>query len=99
MKTSLLITALLTSLASPAFAVDVLMVLLDQSGVKSLHQQVIPSEQCRKFLTMLRENIREGKLPVILTLQDPEATGEVLSANCVLPNGSIKAVDVPTVRK
>jgi hypothetical protein len=109
MKTSLLITALLTSLASPAFAVDILMVVLDQSGVKSIHHQAIPSDQCRKFLTMFRQHIREGKLPVILTFKTPginnagniisEATGEVLSANCVLPNGSIETVDLPTVQK
>jgi hypothetical protein len=56
---------------------------------------MIPSEQCRNFLTNLRQNIREGKLPVSLTLQEPMATGRV-SANCILPDGSIKTVDVPT---
>jgi hypothetical protein len=94
MKTLFLLPSLL--LATPAFAVDILLVVLDQSGVKSVHQQVIPSDQCRKFLDNLRQNIREGKLPVSLALQEPVATGRVVSANCILPNGSIKTVDLPT---
>jgi hypothetical protein len=42
---------------------------------------------------MLRENIRGDKLPT-LTLQDPEVTGEVISAHCVLPDGKVETVDL-----
>jgi hypothetical protein len=93
MKRFLLMPLLL--LATPALAKDVLVVVLDQSGFKSLHKQVIPSEECRKLLANLRQNIHEGKLPVTLTLQEPVATGRVVSANCVLPDGSIETVDLP----
>jgi hypothetical protein len=72
MKKLLLATGLIIAAHAPsahAAPVEVLIVVLDQSGVKSLHKQIVPNGECRKFLSMLRENIREvGKLPT-LTLQ------------------------------
>jgi hypothetical protein len=95
MKKLLLATSLIIAALAPsahAAPVEVLIVVLDQSGVKSLHKQTLPNGECRKFLVMLRENIRGGKLPVVLTLHDPEATGEVISAHCVLPDGKVETV-------
>ena len=97
MKKLLLATGLIIAAHAPsahAAPVEVLIVVLDQSGVKSLHKQIVPNGECRKFLSMLRENIREvGKLPT-LTLQDPEVTGEVISAHCVPPDGKVETVDL-----
>jgi hypothetical protein len=96
MKKLLLATGLTIAALAPsahAAPVEVLIVVLDQSGVKSLHKQTVPNGECRKFLSMLRENVRGDKLPT-LTLQDPEVTGEVISAHCVLPDGKVETVDL-----
>ena len=89
----LVVLASVARSSAHAAPVEVLIAVLDQSGVKSLHKQTMPDGECRKLLMMLRENIRRDKLPT-LTLQNPEVTGEVISAHCVLPNGKIETVDL-----
>jgi hypothetical protein len=89
LATSLIIAAL----APSAHAAEILIAVLDQSGIKSLHKQTLPNGECRKVLVMLRKHIGEDKLPT-LTLQDPEVTGTVHPAHCVLPDGKIETVEL-----
>ena len=79
----------LTTFALPALgAQDVLMVVLENAAhEKSKHYQ--PSADCMAFLSAFMKAEREG-VPTFLTFKAPPlATGKVLTAYCIRPNGDV----------
>jgi hypothetical protein len=80
--------ALSTALASPALATDMLVVVLeDAAGEKSMHTQMMAD--CMVFLRAFIKHEREG-VPTFLTFKaPPPATGKVLHAVCIQPDGQI----------
>jgi hypothetical protein len=76
-------------LASPALAAkDMLVVVLeDTAGKTSMNYQA--TADCMAFLSAFMKAEREGT-PTFLTFEaPPPATGKVLAAYCVLPDGSV----------
>jgi hypothetical protein len=84
MKTllALILTATLTSAARPD-QTDVMVVVLNDGGHRSLHHQTVSHDTCSILLESL------SKVPVALTLRNPDAKGRVIDASCILPDGSM----------
>ena len=85
MKRLIIIGLACVLLGTPANAKDILIVLLNNNGEKTVHQQVVPHESCARLLN----EIRKGST-ITLTLEDPAAEGTVLEVQCVRPDGSIE---------
>ena len=61
-----------------------LVLLEDDNGQKSMHDQAVAHEDCTDLLNQLT------KVPEMLTLRDdPTSKGRVIEAFCILPSGSI----------
>jgi hypothetical protein len=87
MKKFLMTVVALMVLVSPAVAKDVLFVVLeDAKGKTSAHHQL--SSTCEAFLDEFQKQKKEGT-PVHLTFEDPPATGKVLEAYCIKPDGTV----------
>ena len=54
---------------------------------------LVERSQVFKFLQGVRSRFNKGE-PVTLTLVDPAATGNVVSASCVHPDGSYDSVEL-----
>jgi hypothetical protein len=67
---------------------DLLVVVLEKDGQTSGHYQ--PSPNCSEFLGKFHELMKNGKT-VTLTFFNPKATGRVVKAYCVRPDGSYRA--------
>jgi hypothetical protein len=81
----------------PAAGKDVLIVVLKQEvhGKDGIHKQLMPRDNCMKFLLAAQANVRAGQI-VTLTLEDPAATGTVVSVTCVHADGSYDSVETIT---
>ena len=89
LATTLLATPALTAPKSKAVPRDLLLVILKQevNARDGAHKLLVERDQCMKFLEGVRSRFNKGE-PVTLTLVDPAATGNVVSASCVHPNGT-----------
>jgi hypothetical protein len=98
------VAALSVLWASAAHAADVLVVLMQRDGKPDkpeVHYQAVKEGNCAQLVAEFREQAKQG-LSIMLTFKaPPEATGKVLEATCILPDGSIgerfKTPDVPAV--
>lgn len=57
------------------------------------HKLLVDREQCMKFLDGVMSHFNKGE-PVTLTLGNPAATGNVVSASCVHADGSYDLVEM-----
>ena len=91
-KTLLLAGAALWILyASTAHAAEILIAaMVDSHGITSGHQVNLKDTFCVALVNKFIEQSKTG-LPVTLTLPEPDFTGRVLEAYCVMPDGSIGA--------
>jgi hypothetical protein len=92
MKRLLLVTVAALFLATgTAHATEILIAaMVDDHGLKTLHQINLKDNFCVGLVNRFAEQSKNG-LPVTLTLPEPDFTGRVLEAYCVMPNGSIGA--------
>ena len=75
-------------LTTAAQAKDLLVVVLeDAKGRKSVHHQA--SYDCARFLAAFRR-AKRNNMPVSLTFEAPPATGHVLEARCIRPDGRLR---------
>jgi len=80
---ALILMATLTS-AARADQTDLMMVVIENdNGHRTVHEQAVSHNTCSVLLEELR------KAPVVLTLRNPYAKGRVIEAHCVLPDGSM----------
>ena len=92
MKTTLIVSAaamLITGAVTTAASADVMIVEMPtaNNGI-AMHIQTVSHDACMALLEKVR------KIPVLLTLRNPYVKGFVLTAHCVLPDGSM--LDWPT---
>jgi hypothetical protein len=77
--------------ASAAHATEILIaVMVDNHGLKTTHQTNLKDSFCVSLVNRFAEQSKNG-LPVTLTLPEPDFTGRVLEAYCVMPDASIGA--------
>ena len=95
LATTLLATPALAAPKSKAAPRDLLLVILKQevNARDGAHKLLVERDQCMKFLEGVRSRFNKGE-PVTLTLVDPAATGNVVSASCVHPDGSYDSVEL-----
>jgi hypothetical protein len=75
----------------PAQATEVLIAaMVDDHGLTSGHQVNLKDTFCVSLVNRFIEQAKNGR-PVTLTLPEPDFTGRVLEAYCVMPDGSIGA--------
>jgi len=74
-----------------AHAAEILIVaMVDDHGLTSGHQISLKNTFCVTIVNRFTEQAKNW-LPVTLTLPEPDFTGRVLEAYCVMPDGSIGA--------
>jgi hypothetical protein len=74
-----------------AHAAEVLItVMQDEAGRHSIHQVSLKDGYCVELVTRFNKQAKNG-LPVTLTLPEPDFTGVVIEAHCVMPDGSAGA--------
>ena len=85
-RTCMAASVILVAMGAQSAAKDLLMVVLQTAdGRREMHYQASPN--CREFLKGFAKAKREGR-PVTLTFKEPPAaTGEVLEAYCIMPDG------------
>jgi hypothetical protein len=66
----------------------VLVVLENWKGERSLHEQLAPHESCVTLLIGLRNATNTGEDMTLTFEAPPKATGKVLEAFCIRPDGS-----------
>jgi hypothetical protein len=96
--------ALLTGVAAlllatgAAHAAEILITLMhDEAGRRSIHQVSLNDGYCVELVTRFGKQAKNG-LPVTLTLPEPDFTGVVIEAYCVMPDGSTGAkFEAPTI--
>jgi hypothetical protein len=85
---TLLATAISLLCPMPANAAEVLLaVLQDKEGKTSLHKITLIDGACIQLLTNFREQAKNDR-PIWLTLPQPDFTGMVIEAHCIMPDGS-----------
>lgn len=68
---------------------DVLLaVMKDKNGNKSLHKQLVKSQDCRKLLEEFAKSKRKSE-PFTLRFGDPDFVGHALDLYCIRPDGKI----------
>ena len=78
--------AALSVLGASAHAAEILIaVMVDNHGLKTTHQTNLKDSFCVSLVKS------KNGLPVTLTLPEPDFTGRVLEAYCVMPDASIGA--------
>jgi len=98
-KKALLIgIAALSLLPGTAHAAEILITLMhDEAGRRSIHQVSLNDGYCVELVTRFGKQAKNG-LPVTLTLPEPDFTGVVIEAYCVMPDGSTGAkFEAPTI--
>jgi hypothetical protein len=74
-----------------AHASEILIALMvDDHGLRTVHQVSLKNSFCVTLVNRFVEQSKNGS-PVTLTLPEPDFTGRVLEASCVMPDGSIGA--------
>jgi hypothetical protein len=90
-KLFLLSVAALFLVTGTAHAAEILISLMhDESGRRSIHQVSLKDGYCVELVTRFGKQAKNG-LPVTLTLPEPDFTGVVIEAYCVMPDGSTGA--------
>jgi hypothetical protein len=85
------VAALSVLSASAAHAAEILIAaMIDNHGKTSGHQVTLKDTFCVILVNRFIEQAKNGQ-PVLLTLPEPDFTGRVLEAYCVMPDGSIGA--------
>jgi len=74
---------------------DMLLVILEEevSGKNGAHQRLMTRDKCLEVLQLVENQTRQG-LRMTLSLLDPPATGRVVAAHCIHPDGSYDSVEV-----
>src|SRR5215510_10574110 len=77
--------------ASAAHATEILIAaMVDNHGLQSIHKVSLKDTFCVTLVSRFTEQSTNG-LPVTLTLPEPDFTGRVLEAACIMPDGSVGA--------
>ena len=74
--------------ASGAHATEILLAVMHESGKKpELHKVNLKDGACIQLLANFREQAKNNR-PIWLTLPQPDYTGMVIEAYCIMPDGS-----------
>jgi len=77
--------------SSGAHAAEILIAYMaDDHGLKTIHKVSLKDTFCVTLVNRFTEQSKNG-LPVTLTLPEPDFTGRVLEAACIMPDGSVGA--------
>jgi hypothetical protein len=93
MRTKLLLTSIVALFLTTGavHANEILIVaMVDNHGLKSVHKVILKDSFCVLYVNRFVEQSKNGS-PVTLTLPEPDFTGRVLEAHCIMPDGSIGA--------
>jgi hypothetical protein len=98
MALGVVITIVVIVFAVTAHGAELLIALMqDEAGRRTIHQASLKDGYCVELVTRFGKQAKNG-LPVTLTLPEPDFTGIVVEAYCVMPDGSTGArFKAPTI--
>jgi len=80
-----------------ARATEVLIAVMnDEAGKTTIHQVNLKDTYCVTLINKFKEQAKNSN-PISLTLPNPDFTGTVIEAYCIMPDGSRLTFKAPTI--